>query len=133
MADDLVWGLTMMLVGMGAVFLLLLALMGVLIVTGRLDRPRREPAVEAPAPVEKPPARMTLSADAEGRTSVAVDASGFDADTIAAIAVAVMTHAEHRRRLAAPEVRAHAPGSQLFASRWVSVGRGNQTQPFRRK
>lgn len=132
MAADLLWGLMMMLVGMGTVFLLLLALMGVLMLTMRLDRPRRE-SVVAPTPGENAPARMTVTADAEGRTSVAVDASGFDADTIAAIAVAVMTHAEHRRRLAGPEVRAHAPGSQLFASRWVSVGRGNQTRPFRRK
>lgn len=133
MADDLLWGLMMMLVGMGAVFLLLLVLMGVLILTGRLDRPGREPVVEAPAPAPEPPARMTLSADAEGGTSVAVDASGFDADTIAAIAVAVLTHAEHRRRRAGPEVRAHAPGSQLFASRWVSVGRVKPTQPTRRR
>ena len=133
MADDLLWGLMMMLVGMGAVFLLLLVLMGVLILTGRLDRPGREPVLEAPAPVPEPPARMTLSADAEGATSVAVDASGFDADTIAAIAVAVLTHAEHRRRRAGPEVRAHAPGSQLFASRWVSVGRVKPTQPTRRR
>ena len=133
MADDLLWGLRMMLVGMGAVFLLLLVLMGVLIRTGRLDRPGREPVLEAPAPVPEPPARMTLSADAEGATSVAVDASGFDADTIAAIAVAVLTHAEHRRRRAGPEVRAHSPGRQRCASRWVSVGRVKPTQPTRRR
>lgn len=49
-----------------------------------------------------------------------------------ALTVAVLTHAEHRRRQAAPETRAHAPGSQLFASRWLSVGRARQFIPFRR-
>lgn len=131
MADDLLWGLGMLLVGMGTVFLLLVVLMGVLVLIGRLDRPRRRPAVEAPAPETAP--RLVLGADAEGRTSVAGDTTGLDADTLAAIAVAVITHAEHRRRLAAPEVRAHAPGSQLFASRWVSIGRGQQTRLFRRR
>ena len=133
MADDLLWGLGMMLVGMGTVFLLLLALMGVLMLTGRLDRPRRGPTMEVRAPMEEATAGLTLGADGEGRTSVAGDTSGLDADTIAAIAVAVITHAEHRRRLAGPEVRAHAPGSQLFASRWVSIGRGQQTRLFRRR
>jgi Na+-transporting methylmalonyl-CoA/oxaloacetate decarboxylase gamma subunit len=126
--DDMAFGLGMMGVGMGTVFALLLALMGLLMLIGRLDRPR-----PAPAAVENAPAKLTLRPDAEGGAAVDVDGTGFTADTIAAIAVAVMTHAENRRRLAAPEVRAHEPGSQLFASRWVSVGRGNQTQPFRRK
>ena len=126
--NDIVWGLQMMLVGMGTVFGLLLALMGLLMAIGLLDRPRPAPAV-----VEDAPAKLTLRPDAEGGAAVDVDGTGFTADTIAAIAVAVMTHAENRRRLAAPEVRAQEPGSQLFASRWVSVGRGNQTQPFRRK
>jgi len=83
--------------------------------------------------VEKAPEKLTLSPDAKGGAAVAMDSSGFTADNIAAIATAVMAHAENRRRLAAPEVRVAEPGSQLFASRWISVGRGNQTQPFRRK
>ena len=129
--EDMIFGFQMMGVGMGTVFGLLLALMGLLILIGRLDRPS-----PAPAAVENAPAKLTLRPAAEGGAAVDIvdiDGSGFTADTIAAIATAVMTHAEHRRRLAAPEVRAHEPGSQLFASRWVSVGRGNQTQPFRRK
>jgi Na+-transporting methylmalonyl-CoA/oxaloacetate decarboxylase gamma subunit len=128
--DDMLWGLQMMGVGMGTVFALLLALMGLLMLIGRLDRPS-----PAPAAVENAPAKLTLRPDPEGGAAVDVDVdgTGFTADTIAAISVAVMTHAEHRRRLAAPEVRAHEPGSQVFASRWVTVGRGNLTQPFRRK
>ena len=121
MWDDLTWGLQMMLVGMGAVFALLLALMLVLMLIGRLDRPEPEPTPE-----------LSLRTGPEGSTEIVLDHTGLDPATIAAIAVAVVTHAEHRRRQAGPEVRAHPPGSQLFASRWVSVGRSHQTQPFRR-
>ena len=32
-----------------------------------------------------------------------------------------------------PETRAHAPGSQLFASRWLAVGRAQSQQPFVRR
>ena len=53
--------------------------------------------------------------------------------TYAAITVAVVTHAEHRRRQAAPETRAFAPGSQLFASRWVAVGRSRTHTPSPRR
>lgn len=125
--DNMLWGLQMMGVGMGVVFGLLVVLMGLLILIGLLDRPS-----PAPVAVESAPEKLTLTPNAKG-AAVDIDSSGFTADTIAAIATAVMTHAENRRRLAAPEVRAAEPGSQLFASRWISIGRGNQTQPFRRK
>ena len=65
--------------------------------------------------------------------AVRIIADGLDENQVAAITVAVMQHAEIRRRSAGPETRAHAPGSQLFASRWLSVGRGNQTNPFSRR
>ena len=121
------WGLQMMAVGMGVVFALLLALMGVLLLIARLDRPPR------PEPVATEPRGADVDAPAAAAPTVTMTgADGLDADTIAAIAVAVLTHAENRRKLAAPEVRAVAPGSQLFASRWLSIGRGNQTQSFRR-
>lgn len=132
--NDFLWGLQMMAVGMGVVFGLLLALMGVLMFIGRLDRP------EAPEPLPVESAEADTDTDAEPEPAATAEipgvtmtgADGLDADTVAAIAVAVMTHAENRRRLAAPEVRAVAPGSQLFASRWLSIGRGTQTQTFRR-
>lgn len=126
--SDLAWGLQMMLVGMGVVFLLLIALMGVLLVIGRMDRPDSAVGTDS-APR---PAALEVHADPDGRTRITATDDSLDADTLAAIAVAVITHAEHRRRLAGPEVRAFAPGSQLFASRWVSVGRAHQTQPFRK-
>ena len=131
MWTDLAWGLQMMLVGMGAVFALLLLLMVVLRLTARLDRTDRDAEADQPGG-EPTAAPMTVQTGPDGSTRILVDDTGLDVETVAAIAVAVMTHAEHRRRLAGPEVRAHAPGSQLFASRWVSVGRTQQTQPFRK-
>ena len=105
--------------------------MVVLRLTARLDRTDRDAEADQPGG-EPTAAPMTVQTGPDGSTRILVDDTGLDVDTVAAIAVAVMTHAEHRRRLAGPEVRAHAPGSQLFASRWVSVGRTQQTQPFRK-
>ena len=67
------------------------------------------------------------------KAKAAIVADGLDENQVAAITVAVITHAESRRRKAAPETRAHAPGSQLFASRWLAVGRGFQNNPFTRR
>ena len=119
--DNLTWGLMMLVVGMGVVFLLLAVLMGTLIIMGRLDRP--------PAPERVPAA----PAEAAAAPTVRIIADGLDEAQVAAIAIAVITHAETRRRKAAPETRLHAPGSQLFASRWLAVGRAHQTQPSTRR
>ena len=119
---DLSWGLMMMLVGMGTVFALLLALMVVLILIGRLD-----PRESLPAPVA---AEEAPESSAPG---VRILADGLTEDQIAAITVAVVMHADHRRRQAAPETRAFAPGSQLFASRWVAVGRSRRHTPRPRR
>ena len=118
----------MTLVGMGTVFLLLTVLMGVLTLIGRLDRspveevapaaaPLPEPAQDIPLTPAKPPALQILSSGAE-----------LDADTLAAITVAVLTHREVRRQQAAPAMRAHQPGSLQYASRWVTLGRSLQSQ-----
>lgn len=122
---DFGWGLQMMGVGMGVVFGLLLALMGLLLLIGRLDR-------QAAAAAE-PPVEEAGSQPAPAPAGVRIRGDGLDADQVAAIAVAVMTHAEVRRRSAGPEVRATAPGSQLFASRWVAIGRGSQQAPMKRR
>lgn len=113
--EDLQWGLMMMIVGMGTVFALLAFLMVLLLGIGRLDHPRPQ-LPPPPSPEEAPTVRIV--------------ADGLDEDQVAAITVAVVIHAQNRRRLAAPETRAHAPGSQLFASRWLAVGRGRQSSPF---
>ena len=123
---DLSWGLMMMLVGMGTVFALLLALMVVLILIGRLD-----PRESLPAPV--PAAGAAEDAPESSAPGVRILADGLTEDQIAAITVAVVTHADHRRRQAAPETRAFAPGSQLFASRWVAVGRSRRHTPRPRR
>ncbi|WP_300079942.1 OadG family protein [Propioniciclava sp.] len=125
--ENLGWGLMMMLVGMGVVFALLAALMGLLMLIGRLDRQPRE----TPAATEVPPVEERSAPDAAPRVRIVAD--GLDENQVAAITVAVITHAENRRRLAAPETRAHAPGSQLFASRWLAVGRAQSQQPFVRR
>ncbi len=129
--EDLQWGLMMMVVGMGVVFLLLIALMLVLMLIGRLDRQPGEPAEEPEAPAVAPAAPVAELPDAAPTVHIVAD--GLDENQVAAITVAVITHAETRRRKAAPETRAHAPGSQLFASRWLSVGRGLQNNPFTRR
>lgn len=123
--DDLLWGLMMMAVGMGVVFALLLALMFVLMLIGRLDRPPTAEPADAPAPGPVVPVQAA--------PTVRIIADGLDETQIAAITVAVISHVENRRRKAAPETRAHAPGSQLFASRWLAAGRGLQNQPFTRR
>lgn len=137
--ESLLWGLMMMVVGMGVVFALLLALMLVLIGIGRLDRQEGEKLTGKPKvdPEEK---MLTIHPDAEvpdaitpPAKAVRIIADGLDEHQVAAITVAVMTHAETRRRMGGRETRAHAPGSQLFASRWLSVGRGNQNNPFSRR
>lgn len=127
--DDLQWGLMMMVVGMGAVFALLFLLTGVLILIGRLDR---APASE-PEPFDADEAPVGATIAAAPASTVRILAEGLTQDQVAAITVAVITHAETRRRKAAPETRAHAPGSQLFASRWLSVGRALQNHPFTRR
>lgn len=131
--ESLQWGLMMMVVGMGVVFTLLILLTGVLMLIARLDRPKTAPELAEPA------TPAPIAPEAEGGSieqqepTVRIIADGLDEDQVAAIAVAVVTHAESRRRKAAPETRAHAPGSQLFASRWLSVGRGLQNNPFTRR
>ena len=134
--ENLAWGLMMLVVGMGVVFLLLAVLMGTLMLMGRLDRP------PAPEPVAPAPAELELEASAPGTAGggeaaaapvVRIIADGLDEAQVAAISIAVITHAETRRRKAAPETRLHAPGSQLFASRWLAVGRAHQTQPSTRR
>lgn len=118
--------------GMGTVFAMLLLLMLIVLLMGRLDR---QPTTPDPA------ARDGLAADDLDAMSGIDDvpdtgprmlADGLTEDQVAAISVAVLLHADIRRQQAAPAMRAHQPGSHIFASRWVANGRGLQTQPWRR-
>jgi len=107
--DDLGFGLGVALAGLGIVFGLLLVLWLLLTVALRLDR--------RPAPPLAPAARP----------------GDLDPRLAAAIAIAVIRHTDALRRQAAPAMRSHAPGSQLFASHWVASGRMRQGQPWRRR
>jgi Na+-transporting methylmalonyl-CoA/oxaloacetate decarboxylase gamma subunit len=120
--SDLAFGLTLTAAGMGLVFGLLALLWGALALLGRLDAwlPEEEEAA-APAP-----------ASARGPVRVA-DAPDVDDDALAAIALAVGTHAALLRMQAAPEQRATQPGSQIYASRWLAAGRTRQTRVYNRR
>ena len=127
----------MMLLGMGSVFLMLIALMVVLMLLGKTDREPSGPAVEAAPAEEALPAGQAaeaagVAADPNAWMTIA-DASGLTPEQIAAISVAVAVHAEVRRKQAAPVHRVHAPGSRLWASRWVSQGRNAQMRNTQRR
>ena len=127
----------MMLLGMGSVFLMLIALMVVLMLLGKTDRGPSGPAVEAAPAEEALPAGQAaeaaeVAADPKAWMTIA-DASGLTPEQIAAISVAVAVHAEVRRKQAAPVHRVHAPGSRLWASRWVSQGRNAQMRNTQRR
>ena len=134
---DLGWGLQMVLLGMGSVFLMLIALMVVLMLLGKTDREPSGPAVEAAPAEEALPAGQAaeaagVAADPNAWMTIA-DASGLTPEQIAAISVAVAVHAEVRRKQAAPVHRVHAPGSRLWASRWVAMGRSSQMHNTQRR
>ncbi|MCX7838070.1 MAG: OadG family protein [Anaerolineae bacterium] len=97
-------GLQLTIVGMSIVFFLL-AVMALLIAL--LTRWDREPASVEP-----------VSASREFP-------EGLDADTLAAITIAVRAHRITLRKQAAPAMRKHQPGT--LPSRWVAIGRARQT------
>jgi|SRR5450759_4705089 sodium pump decarboxylase gamma subunit len=117
--ENLGFGLWMTAMGMGTVFALLLLLTLVLRGIGWVDQraTRRRTG----------PVTMSADVDEEPKTSP----EGLTPDEIAAITIAVITHARVRRGQAAPAMREVQPGSQLFASRWVAVGRSYQNQPWK--
>ncbi|MEA4944615.1 MAG: OadG family transporter subunit [Propionicimonas sp.] len=121
---DIDFGLWITAVGMGTVFVMLLLLMVLLQGIGRLDgRRRRRPADARPEPVGNPD---------EGRSATDQAHPGeLSPELVAAITIAVITHVRVRRGQAAPAMRQVQPGSHLFASRWVAVGRSYQNKPWK--
>ncbi len=112
--ERLTTGLNITVLGMGLVFLLLALLWALLTLMLRLDRqPPREPEPSA-APGRPEPRRPVKLAP----------------ELLSAIAVAVFTHQAVLRKQAAPAMRSYWPGSILFASRWVTAGRHQQTQSW---
>jgi sodium pump decarboxylase gamma subunit len=127
--ENLGWGLQMMALGMGLVFVLLALLWGLLTLVLRFDR---EPQ---PAALPVASAEVASAADAavpEAPPRVAT-VDGMDADVVAAILVAVLRHKEVRRAQAAPAMRSYWPGSLLYASRWVASGRARQNSIWERR
>lgn len=112
--ENLTWGLGITAVGMGLVFGLLTLLWGLLTIALRVDRPPAPTtsAPEVPAPAAPP---------------------GIAPEMVAAITVAVVAHIAARRREAAPLTRHYWPGSLLFASRWIDIGRSRQNHSWRRR
>jgi hypothetical protein len=111
--DDLGFGLQVTVVGFGLVLGVLATLWLLLSLALRLERRSARSA-----------AVVTEAGHAE--------AGDLDPTLVAAISVAVLRHAEARRRQAAPEMRSYWPGSLLFASRWVGAGRTRQARSWRR-
>jgi sodium pump decarboxylase gamma subunit len=130
---NLEWGVQMTVLGMGLVFGLLVLLWGLLHLVLRFDR---EPADAAAGetPTEEPEHVASGSDDTTGAQVPAVPTvNGLDADLVAAIAVATLTHEAVRRREAAPVMRSYWPGSLLYASRWVASGRMRQNATWQRR
>ena len=100
-------GLKLTLYGMGLVFLLLAVLWGLIALLIRFDRPQAGEASVAGA-VRQPAA--------------------LDPALLAAIVIACRAHRMARRKQAAPEMRAHEPGS--LPSRWVGIGRTRQNRSW---
>ncbi len=116
--ENIGFGLWMTLMGMGTVFALLLLLMLLLRVIGWAD----ERASRGKVVLDLVPAVLGPEAEEDDELTP---------EEVAAITIAVITHARVRRGQAAPAMRQVAPGSQLFASRWVAVGRSYQNQPWK--
>ncbi|MDO5285642.1 MAG: OadG family transporter subunit [Actinomycetia bacterium] len=133
--EHLGWGGWMTVAGMGMVFAILILLTLALWLIGYADAQgmKRAQKAEALAAAAAPAAAELPAEPAEPEApAVATTPSGLTVDQLAAISVAVVTHARVRRNQAAPAMRAHEPGSLLHASRWVSSGRSTQTTPWRR-
>ncbi len=122
---DLTFGLGITGIGMGLVFGVLALLWGALTLLGKLDLVLGL----APAGAQVPGAVPVVPAPGG---PVLIVSGEVEPEALAAIAIAVQTHATLLRREAAPVQRSSKPGAQLFASRWLAAGRTRQTRSFSR-
>lgn len=129
--NNLLWGLQMTVLGMGLVFALLGLLWAVLHLALRFDRPQ-ETAETAKEPAAPGPSAGLAGGAPAGAAPVVSRVHGLDADLVAAITVATLTHTLARRQAAAPVMRSYWPGSLLYASRWVATGRARQNSSWQR-
>ena len=134
--NNLGWGLQMMVLGMGLVFMLLALLWGLLTLVLRFDRVPPEDAADATvetAAAAGPESAATAGEPEPQAIARVASVQGMDADLVAAILVAVVRHKEVRRAQAAPAMRSYWPGSLLYASRWVASGRSRQNNVWERR
>lgn len=130
--ENLGWGLQMTVLGMGLVFALLALLWGLLTLVLKLDSAPAEPL--SPQAATREAEHIAAAADdaVGAQVPVGPTVGGMDADLVAAITVAVLTHKAIRQREAAPVMRSYWPGSLLYASRWVASGRARQNRSWHR-
>jgi hypothetical protein len=134
--NNLGWGLQMMVLGMGLVFMLLALLWGLLTLVLHFDRAPQDDAAGAAGGAALAAGADSASTAGEPEPqalSRVVSVQGMDADLVAAILVAVVRHKEVRRAQAAPAMRSYWPGSLLYASRWVASGRSRQNNVWERR
>ena len=122
--DNLAFGLSVTVLGLGIVFGLLIVLWLLLTLALRLEG-RGRPGGAPRKPPDPAPATIAIR-PTDGPV-------GVEPALVAAIGVAIARHVESGRRRAAPAMRISWPGSLLFASRWVSAGRTRQGQTWRRR
>lgn len=134
--NNMGWGLQMTVLGMGIVFALLAVLWALLVVVLRFDKVDEGPEADAGAAAaeddDAAPEAPALAA-AEPVAPRVPQVNGMDADLIAAMMIAVLTHKDVRRHEAAPVMRSYWPGSLLYASRWVANGRARQNRIWTRR
>ena len=130
--DNLIWGLQTTVLGMGLVFALLALLWGLLTLVLRLDTTPAERLPNA-TPANEPRSPGLAGAGAHADEPNPAQVQGIDAELLAAILVATLTHRAVRRREAAPAMRSYWPGSLLYASRWVGAGRARQNHSWQRR
>ena len=135
--ENLGWGLQITALGMGLVFALLALLWGLLTLVLRLDRAPEATTLQGQASDTVALASADTTGGtlggADGKRAMQSSADALDPDLIAAIVVATLAHKAIRRREAAPVMRSYWPGSLLFASRWVAVGRSRQNRSWQRR
>jgi Na+-transporting methylmalonyl-CoA/oxaloacetate decarboxylase gamma subunit len=130
--ENLGWGLQMTVLGMGLVFALLGLLWGLLTLVLKFDPAPAEPVSPQAATRDAERIAAVAGAAVGAQVDVVATVNGMDADLVAAITIAVLTHKSVRRREAAPAMRSYWPGSLLYASRWVASGRARQNRSWHR-
>jgi Na+-transporting methylmalonyl-CoA/oxaloacetate decarboxylase gamma subunit len=133
MMEHLAWGLQATVVGMGLVFGLLALLWGVLELVLRFDRSALEPVTPEAAIDAAEQIAAAVDDKVGAQIPVIPTVHGMDADLVAAIMIATLTHKAICRREAAAVMRSFWPGSLLHVSRWVSNGRVLQNRAWLRE